>query len=56
MDIHQNARTAPASGAELVARVLDDQLPVSLVAAIIADSAHQIATRWRRCSNREAGG
>ena len=33
MDIHQNARTTPASRAELVARVLDDQLPVSLVAA-----------------------
>ncbi len=33
VDIHQNARTAPASRAELVARVLDDELPVSLVAA-----------------------
>ena len=33
MDIHQNARTTPASRAELVARVLDDQLPLSLVAA-----------------------
>ena len=33
MDIHQNARTTPASRAELVARVLDDHLPVSLVAA-----------------------
>ena len=32
MDIHQNARTTPASRAELVARVLDDRLPVSLVA------------------------
>ena len=33
VDIHQNARTTPASRAELVARVLDDQRPVSLVAA-----------------------
>ncbi|MXY26398.1 MAG: helix-turn-helix domain-containing protein [Acidobacteria bacterium] len=33
VDIHQNARTTPASRAELVARVLDDHLPVSLVAA-----------------------
>ena len=33
MDIHQHARTTPASRAELVACVLDDQLPVSLVAA-----------------------
>ena len=33
MDIHQNARTTPASRAELVARVLDDQRPVNLVAA-----------------------
>ena len=33
MDIHQNARTTPASRAELVARVLDDHLPVNLVAA-----------------------
>ena len=33
VDIHQKARTTPASRAELVARVLDDQLPVNLVAA-----------------------
>ena len=33
MDIHQNVRITPASRAELVAPVLDDQLPVSLGAA-----------------------
>ena len=33
VDIHQNARTTPASRAEPVARVLDDDLPVSVVTA-----------------------
>ena len=33
MDIHQNARTTRVSRAQLVARVLDDHLPVNLVAA-----------------------
>lgn len=35
MDIHQNARTTPASRAELGARVRDDHLPVSLIAAAV---------------------
>ncbi len=32
-DIHQNARTTPVNRAELVARLLDDHLPVNLGAA-----------------------
>ena len=44
MDIHQNAGTTPASRAELVARVLDDQLPVSLVAAAAGVCARTVRT------------
>ena len=45
MDIHQNARTTPASRAELVARVLDDQLPVSLV-AVAAGVCPRTVRKW----------
>ena len=42
--IHQNARTTPASRAELVARVLDDQLPVRLVAAAAGGCPRTVRT------------
>ena len=43
--VHQNARTTPASRAELVARVLDDQLPVSLV-AVAAGVCPRTVRKW----------
>ena len=46
MDIHQNARTTPASRAELVVRVLDDQLPLSLVAAAAAGVCPRTVRKW----------
>ena len=45
MDIHQNARTTPASRAELIARVLDDHLPVSLV-AVAAGVCPRTVRKW----------
>ena len=45
MDIHQNARTTPASRAELVARVLDDHLPVNLV-AVAAGVCPRTVRKW----------
>ena len=43
--VHQNARTTPASRAELVARVLDDQLPVSVV-AVAAGVCPRTGRKW----------
>ena len=50
MDIHQNARTTPASREELDARGLDDRLPVSLVATaagVCPRTVHKWVARYQ---------